>query len=409
MGTIIARIRRTASSLDTFCALKVKSGALYCPLMQTYDNNSNAYVVDRSITPTVIVPVIRLTAKDGSVTYDSSSSYLTNIKWYVQRGGESSGTDITQHAQWTGLYSISSDAASRGVITLTKNIQSSDSWTVWMQAEFDDERTGSTVVVPLSSEKLLLSTTINTESPYTMSTDRQDGEIYDMLLDKRIEFDYRSARGLLVDGETFTDDGNTYLRKLTVKCWKGQTLLVAGTDYTIKIERVDAAGVSTVVTTADYEINAISGNVITFDLRWLLSASYRISCLIGTRVIAFSYYGYIRSIKEPDYNVLCGTSYDGNSILRTCKCVLSYNGNTIKYPEAYCDISWSTQRQNGSLTYRGSGESISLDMTNPDVISASDNNLSIQVAINLRGVLNILTDESGNILTDESGNILTDN
>ena len=49
------------------------------------------------------------------------------------------------------------------------------------------------------------------------------------------------------------------------------------------------------------------------------------------------------------------------------------------------------------------------DGIDSDVITASDNNLSIQVAINLRGVLNILTDESGNILTDELGNILVDN
>ena len=399
MRTLITRIRRYESPLDAFCTLKVRSGALYCPLLQTYDNNSNAFVVDRSTTPTVIVPVIRLTAKDGSVTYDSSSSHLANIKWYVQRAGESSSTDITQHAQWTGLYSISSDSASRGVITLTKNIPSSDSWTIWMQAEFDDERTGSTIVVPISSEKLLLSTTINTESPYSMSTDRQSGEIYDMMLDKRIEFDYRSARGLLDNGETFTDDGNTYLRKLTVNLRKGQTLLTAGTDYTIKIERIDA-GVSTVVTTADYEINSISGNVITFDLRWLLSASYRISCMIGTRVIAFNYYGYIRSKKEPTADTLAGTQYAGNTTIKTCKCILSYNGSIVKYPEAYCDIQWSTQRENGSLTYRGSGESISFDFSNSDVITSADNNFTIKVAISLRGVLNILTDELGNILTD---------
>ena len=414
------QLRKRVSPLNIFESIDAKSGDKYdsngilvgynfCPLIQTFDADSNTYVVDRGTTPTVIVPIANLIPSDHvGNSFDISSPNVTNIKWYVQKGNETAGTDITSHADWANLFTISSDATSRGTITLKKNIPYGDTWKIWMEYDFDDERTGYTQVIHRKTESKTLMTTVNSESSYVMSISRPNGEVYNPLLDKRIEYDYKAAYGLLAEGETFTDDERTYLRKVVVSLKKGYNTLNVGTDYSIKVERYEN-GTYTTVTAADDDIESINGNDIVFNLSYFNSTSWRISCLKGERVLGSEYYGFTRSTNEPSVEYVASDTINDNSKVERIKVLLSYYGSTIQYPEAYCDISWTRVDTSGNTVQCGGGDDITLDLTDPNVINSSSTGIKVEATVTVRKALRKLTNAAGVILTDENNNVLTIN
>lgn len=374
------QLRKRVPPLNVFASIDAKGGdkydsngiligCNYCPLIQTFDVDSNSYVVDRSVVPTVIAAIVNLIPSDHvGNSFDITSPYVTNIKWYVQKGNETSGTDITSHADWVNLFTISSSGTDRGSITLKKNIPAGDTWRIWMECDFDDERTGFTQIIQIKTNLKMLMTTVNSESSYVMSISRPNGEVYNPLLDKRIEYDYKVANGLLAEGETFTDDERTYLRKIIVSLKKGYNTLAVGTDYTIKVERYENDTFTT-VTAADDDIESIEGNNIVFNLSWFNKASWRISCLNGTRVLGAEYYGFTRSNDEPSMSYIASDTISDGTKVERIKAVLSYYGSNIQYPEAYCDISWTRVDTGGNTVQCGGGDDISLDLTDSNVIS----------------------------------------
>jgi len=420
------RIRRVAAPLNVLCSLYVKAGTklntdtgivgdLYCPLIQNYDTNSQTYFSDRSVIPSVIVPKIFLTASDGSVSYNNTSTSLTNLKWMIQREDDVIGHDITTYDadtsrnEWTGKYTIAGSGLERGALTITKNIPSGYFYSLWFEADFDDERTGSTNSIHITSEHLQLYTNVNAESSYSMSIDRPSGEIYNALLDKRIEYDYRSARGLLSPGEVFQDDGNTYLRRINVRLRRGFSSLTVNTDYTIKIERLETDGSYTVVTEADDDIESIIGGTIIFNLSFFDFAAWKISCMNGTRVLQYQVVGFTRSKDIPILNILAPSTFSSQSGVNNMRAELSYMNKILAYPEAYCDIAWSRKSQTGSQVAAGGGANLAIDLSDASVLNSSDSNLAISVDASLRGKILELTDSDSSILTDENNNQLTIN
>ena len=145
------RLRRIASPLNVIQSLYVKSGVklntdtgivgdLYCPLIQNYDTNAQTYLSDRTVIPSVVVPKIRLNAADGSVSYDNTSTQLTNLKWFIQREDDAVGHDITTYDtdtgrnEWAGKYTITGSGSERGAITITKNVPSGFYYSLWFEA-----------------------------------------------------------------------------------------------------------------------------------------------------------------------------------------------------------------------------------------------------------------------------------
>ena len=420
------RFRRIAAPLNVLCSLSAKSGVklntdtgivgdLYCPLIQNYDAVAQTYLSDRTVIPSVIVPKIRLTASDGSVSYDNTASQLTNLKWLIQREDDAVGHDITTYDtdtgrnEWTGKYTIAGSGPERGTITITKNVPSGFYYTIWFEADFDDERTGFTNNIHIVSERKQIYTNVNAESSYSMSIDRPSGEIYNELLDKRIEFDYRSARGLLSQGEVFQDDGNTYLRRVNVRLRRGSVNLTVNTDFTIKIERLENDGSYTIVTASDNDIESITDNVIIFNLSFFDSATWKISCMRGATTLQYQYVGFTRSKDVPDLDIISASTFASNSGVNTAQAQLSYQNKIMTYPEAYCDIAWSRKSQTGSLANAGGGENISIDLSDPAILPTSDNNLTLSVNATKRGKVSVLTDADSTSLTDENGNQLTIN
>jgi hypothetical protein len=129
----------------------------------------------------------------------------------------------------------------------------------------------------------------------------------------------------------------------------------------------------------------------------------------GDTVLQYQYTGFTRNKDVPDLDIISASTFASNSGVNTAKAQLSYQNKVMGHPEAYCDIAWSRKSQSGSLMNAGGGENLSIDLSDPSVLSSSDNNLTLSVDVTKRGKISVLTDTGSTLLTDENGNQLTIN
>lgn len=400
------KLRRTATPYNVLCTLAVRAGNKfstdngmvgvdYCPLIQTYDNETQKYAIDRTEYPTVIVPQVTLINPDTSVAVRNSSANLTNIVWYIKpETKDATAVDITS-STFKNSAVITANGDEKGTLTFSANLNPEERYMVWFTAQFCDTRTGSTIVIDIKSEILHLATMINAESAYTMAIDRPSGEEYNIFYDTRLIYDYELANGIIDGSESYVDDGKGYLRTLTVDAYKGENKLTATKDYTIKIERLDGSEY-TELSDANRDINSIGDNSITFDLRWNTIGTYRISIISGGETIASKYWGYQWNMDAPKISIISGSTYTEKDDTMTAKAQLTYNGSVIKYPELVCDIVWMVDS-----VQKGGGEQFLADTQSSE--------FTVTASVEKRGAFMIATDEGGNILTDEDGNTLVFN
>lgn len=401
-------LRRTVEPLDFSCSINEKAGDKvnssgvvvginFCPLTQTYDADNSKFVVDRGDYPTVIVPSVNLKSKDKKYVYDILSSHIANVVWYVKHDTETVGTPITSHSEWANLYSIDTTSAEKYSLTIKKNVQSGESWRVWFECDFDDERSGYTKIIHLKSNEKLLKTMVNAETQYTMSLSRPNCDVYDPLLDKRILYDYKKQKGLLADGETFTDDGRTYLREVDVTLRKGKNVLSAGKDFTLKIERY-SAGTYTLIDATSDDIESIAGNAITFNFNKIADTTWRISCYKGeNRMLCTKDYSFMKTLTQK-YKIVRGsanTFRDGDKE-QTLAIGLVYANEKIEYPEAYINAKWIRTNTSGVEVTQGYGIKTTLDMEDSSVVTTNSKSIKMRVSLDLKSERKYLTDQNGN-------------
>ena len=92
------RIRRDYAPLTVSASLVCDSA--YSPVMQVYSAAQNEYLPDRTLSPTVLRPIVNAAASDGSWPTPSANAQLANMKWYVNN------VDITTLPAWSGLFTI---------------------------------------------------------------------------------------------------------------------------------------------------------------------------------------------------------------------------------------------------------------------------------------------------------------
>ena len=390
------KLRKIAAPLNVFVSLYTKTGVSTCPLTQTYDLNQNEYVIDRTYYPTIIVPNISLAATDGSISFDNTSEMLTNIKWYVQSKDGSIKGDISTISYWSPTdYSIATTENERGSITIKKNIPSESAWALWLEADFADTRTGTTNAIHIASERVMISTTTNAESGYTASIDAVDGYIYYPLLDKRIEYDYLIANNIS-QTTTFTDDGRTYLKTITVGLNQGTLPLVCNDDYAISIEIYSSNGYKPIDDESIY-IDSIINETITFNLQRSYKETFKINFIKNGSIVSYKIWGYAWNLELPNFDIISASTYNEKATNQSFKAVVSYKNAIFAYPEAYVHLDWYL---NGKTI--GSGANIEIQTST----IASDGDISLALNLSLLGISVNATDENGNYLTDENNNRL---
>lgn len=406
--TLTQRFRRQVSPYNVVQSLAVLAGSSYCPALQTIQTNGQPNI-DRTSCPTVIQATISASSSDnsGSVASIADSAVINSgIKWMVQRGDETSGKDIQDHAEWgVSDYSIGT-GADKGKLTISKNVPAGTTWKIWLECIISDQRRTVAVPIRVVTDSVLLYSIADSADKYTMSLDHPACEPYEPARDNRLIHEYLVGKGI---ADTLADDGNTHLRAVTATLRKGGTPMPAS-DYTLKVFSMDTAGNRTEATPAtDDCVASIAGNVVTFDLRFAKSKSYQIACYDGAAEACYKTYGWVWSGEMPtsDEGLVGGRSYSNNAS-ETYRPKLNLGKAMLCHPEIGFDMKWYWKNLSTSaLTYIGAGETATISLDTAGLFS--DGEAEVKLDIERRGAFQFLTDDSGNRLVDENGDYLITN
>ena len=127
------RIQLNYKPLDKSVSLRIVSGST----MQQYNATTGEYVPDHTLVPLVIQPDVYISDPDGIITAGLKNAQLTDVIWY--ENSISDGNSLTGKSS----YAIDTSAsATRGRLTVKKNIPEGEQLLLIFTAKFLDTRTG---------------------------------------------------------------------------------------------------------------------------------------------------------------------------------------------------------------------------------------------------------------------------
>jgi hypothetical protein len=145
------------------------------PARQTYNADEDEYEPDYTLTPLVILPIVGIIDKDGTLTSGHINDKLTNIQWTEQQGNTSA--DITSTSE---NYQIISSGAENGELIVRRNVSDRQPLTLTFSAEYYDSRTQQ--VISIKDSILVSCKNASPEVPVlVLSTG--DTQIYNPLTD----------------------------------------------------------------------------------------------------------------------------------------------------------------------------------------------------------------------------------
>ena len=141
------RIRRSFAPLNTAKSIVCVSGG--SPTTQVYNVANSSYEPNRANTPCVLHPDITAYASDGTWKYQQANAVLANMVWLVN------GEDINN--VWAASdYSINQDGATRGDLTIFRNVAVTERFALRFKADIVDYRTK--INVPILTDEVVLNT-----------------------------------------------------------------------------------------------------------------------------------------------------------------------------------------------------------------------------------------------------------
>ena len=127
------RIQLNYKPLDKSVSLRIVSGST----MQQYNATTGEYVPDHTLVPLVIQPDVYISDPDGIITAGLKNAQMTDVTWY--ENSISDGNSLTGKSS----YAIDTSAsATRGRLTVKKNIPEGEQLLLIFTAKFLDTRTG---------------------------------------------------------------------------------------------------------------------------------------------------------------------------------------------------------------------------------------------------------------------------
>lgn len=391
------RIRRDYAPLTHSESLVCDSA--YSPVMQVYSAAQNEYLPDRSLSPTVLRPIVNAAASDGSWPTPSANAQLANMKWYVNN------VDITTIAEWSGLFTIDTVGSTRGSIAIYKNISPGSDVTMRFEAELVDYRLG--VIIPIRTDEITLSTIDASNDGYNMSIGEDKTLRYNSILDKLLLYDYKVAHGLISPssaGEAAARDGNEYERTIPIEVFKGETKLTSG--YTVKLYKVNSASSITEVSASDYEVVSISTTGIVLDLRLISKADYMVKAFSGATELARAQFSVNRLWADFKASPCNETSILPNQTARFDQAQVDSEGKKIECPESVIKIVWHTATASINDVEHNEGDTTVFQLSKTGVGNSYPNDwIDVFIEAQQKEEHKVATDGT-DVFTDEDGNIL---
>lgn len=399
METTRKRIRKDYAPLTVSVSLScLTSGS---PVTQVYNAVLDEYEPDRSLTPTVLQPVVTAAASDGSWPQPYANSLLANMVWKVN------GVDITTLQDWAGKFSIDTVGSTRGALTITRNLTPNERLSLHFEAELVDNRLG--VTHPIVTEEIVLSTVDKSLDSYGLSIGEATAIYYNPFLDKLHLYEYKVGTGQIsasTAGRNAAMDDNAYLRTIPITLFQGATKLTSG--YTIKLYRVTNVNTFTELTASDEnEVDEIAATGITLDLRVIEKENYLIKAFINNTEVARIQFSVARLIQGFSCTPTNESAILPGQTERADKVIVDSEGKAVECPESIIAIVWYTDSAYKTNVRHNEGGKTVFQLKDTGVGDTyTDDWLDIFTDAIQKGKYFIAEDEDGNTLTDENGNVL---
>ena len=372
------------------------------------------YEPDRRVSPTLVLPEVRVVDLDNVFQHGAANQYLTldNLEWTVD------GNPI-EEVWYEGVdYEIiKADNETRGALKVFKNLGANEKAVLHFKGKFLDWRTG--IILDVESGDAALTCTDKGEDIIECHIDKPLVE-YDPLFDDLLLYDYKVARGIpvngsreeYVNGKSFEQTVNVVLTDGTKEC----ATLPDG----ISMRLVKLGSDTDIVANSEEnpEVMEISYPNIKFDMRLIDKADYEVQFLKGGTMVCRATIGLHTSCTMPVF----GQGTSGSDIAASQSeyfnsAIINLADRQVEYPELYYLIQWFTQAKyndNGTWKYAAQKtwqRGVNLEAAVSDLgIGLTNNNsfFDFWFELEAHNPCQLLTDEDGLILTDEEGNFLID-
>lgn len=355
METNRIRIRKDFKPLTTTCNIVTMTPN--SPVTQTYNSESGEWEPDRVVgTGTTLRPVCFAAVNDGSFKKGIVNPSLTNIVWTAN------GKDITKEADWTGKFTIDQGGTdAKGSITIKKNILPSERVVLRFTGVITDTRLNTNVT--FGAEETL-STHDNSEDEWSLQLNQSQVFVYNPIKDKLVQYVYATSHKLPIawDGKTVLDQ-NSYPAAFTPSLFKGKSLYEDSITYKlyrlVNGERASLEGIADYVI-RDGEYRKLGEFV--FDMRLIEKEDFIIAAEVNKVEKASIQISLGRKYSSPDTSYLSDADIEASDKYTVNKLLVSYDGETIPYPDAVFGIDWFTSTAYASNVKHNLGDFVIIDL-----------------------------------------------
>jgi len=362
MKTTENRIPRRYQPLSISCTISMQ-GTQAKQSFKTDESGDAAFSPNRRLTPTVLLPLVRVYDPDGIFRSGLVNDLLANMHWY------DGDTELVPGAD----YAIdTSSTTTRGQLTIYRNTPAPGAQNLRFEAVITDTRKNENVKVSVAC---VISSVVSSGDEYEIRIDQPEACYINPI---------EALSSLTVNATAWRGDKGQVA--INYELWK----MVAGT-------------LRAVVAT-DYEVISVAGSAFTFDVRMINEEVYTVIGKVSGMEVARRSFTIRR--KYPAWTA----KQSGTAELLPGQAVMVHSVDvsvaTGVVPDAikYFSIQPHTVTvKNGDMNW-GERQELSI---NPLVTGFVDGSyVGVYFEVNEIPALNIATDENGNILVDENGNRL---
>ena len=383
METIRKRIRKDYAPLTVSVSLScLTSGS---PVTQVYNAALNEYEPDRSVTPTILQPVVTAAASDGSWPQPYANSLLANMVWKVN------GVDITTIASWASLFSIDTVGSTRGALTIRRNLTPAEQFSLHFEADLVDNRLG--VTHHIVTDEIVLSTVDKSLDSYGISIGEATAIYYNPFLDKLHLYEYKVASGIITAsdaGRNAAMDNNAYIRTIPVTVFK-----------------VTSASTATELSASDEnEVNDISASGITLDLRLVTKENYMIKAFVNNTEVARVQFSVARILQAFSCTPTNDSAILPGQTARYDQAMVDSEGKVVECPESILSIVWYTDSAYKSHVQHNEGGHTIFQLEKTGVGDTfQDDWIDVYTEAIQKAAYAIAEDENGDTWVDENDNV----
>lgn len=393
---MITKVKLRRSFAPLTIAAKLVCDSPNSSAVQYYDVPGEKYIVDRTVVPLRVAPVLSINAIDGSWKEANANKYLANFRWLMD------GVALTMDGS---DFEMVADETYKFVLLVKKNFSIDESHSIQLEAVLVDPRTAENV--PIRTDVFTISTCAKAEDGYTIQTNGSDNVVYNALNDKTLADDFFAShphRSGSTEGLT-----DSYLFATEFRLLKGTTML-SSEDFTAKIYSKPATGGAWTEETAGRGLlRSLTPGRAVLDLRLADQTVVSVAALVDGVEVARTTLCTIRR-ERPSYavSILNDEEISHDQIRHVDECVVSGDGIVYDAAENVLALRWLTTTAKKVDTFVGEGRKVDFDLIAEAGIGPNEMTgwVAESIESEYKGAYALATDDEGNELTDENGDYL---